>query len=278
MTRLIAGFATAAALLTAAPAQAAAAQAAAPPAPLKALKKQTSVRFTERTHIVAGRSKAVFTRRSGAFLLNSSGIKASDVTARLAIKAADLTDDALRWMLAPERTIRIGTTSYISGGYFSTRLPVDRTWLKVAKGPAAGVTGIYGQLINVAEARTLAALLRTATRTSYGYRGTITLGRLHQSSPWLRASIGDLLGKPKTAISWRLTLDARGLPTRLVSQYSSGADGDVVMDTRFSGWSGKLTIAAPPAEQVWEGDGAELPTPSVNAPATAPMAGGQVVP
>ncbi|MFI6476649.1 hypothetical protein ACIBH1_01880 [Nonomuraea sp. NPDC050663] len=269
MTRLIAGFATAAVLLTAAPAQAA------PPAPLKALKKQTSVRFTERTHIVAGSSKVVFTRRSGAFLLNSSGIKASDVTAKLAIKAADLTDAALMWMLDPERTIRIGTTSYISGGYFATRLPVDRTWLKVAKGPAAGVTGIYGQLVNVAEARTLAALLKTATRTSYGYRGTITLGRLHQSSPWLRASIGNLLGKPKTVISWRLTLDARGLPIRLVSQYSSGADGDVVMDTRFSGWSGKLKIVAPPADQVWEGGAAELPQ---SPPVTSPMSGGQVVP
>lgn len=257
MIRFIAAFATATALLTAAPAQAA-------PTPLS---KQTSVRFTERTYLVNGSAKTVFMRRSGAFLLSPKGIRASDVTGKLAIRAADLVDDRLTWMLHPERTIRIGTTSYISGGFHSRLLPVDRLWLKIPKGPAAGVTGMYGQLVNIAEPQTRTALLKTAKPTSYGYRGTITLGKLYQASPWLRASLTAKPAKPGVVIAWRLVLNRHKLPVRLVSTYST-KEGDVLMDTRFTGWNATVKIAAPPADQVWDGTEQQLPeTPAIVSPA-----------
>ncbi|MEU4572084.1 hypothetical protein ACBI99_12900 [Nonomuraea sp. ATR24] len=261
MKRIITGLAlaSAAALVTATPAQAAA-----PKNPVTAVKKHVApgkgVKFTERTTVIEDGQRAVFLRRHGSFAFGRSGIAASDITGKLAINASDLDaeeDSLIAAMTKSERTIRIGTTSYLSGGIWSTVLPEGETWYKAPNGPPAGILGVLGQPVNIAEPATLKALFKNAKATSGGYTGKITVGELRKASAWFRASrmgAKDTAKTLKTPINWRLTVDAKGLPTRLVTTFSAVAlamdSGSLSVDTRFTGWGGKLTIKAPTADQV----------------------------
>ncbi|MEV0581690.1 hypothetical protein [Nonomuraea sp. NPDC050310] len=256
MKRLLAGLLSAALLLSAAPAHAA-----------PSVRPPRTVKFTERVFLAEDGRRTLFLRRSGAFRLGDSGVAAADVTARLAITPADLPGEAFTWLAAPERTIRVGTTSYLSGGLYGTLLPEGRTWYRYPGGPAAGVTGTYSQLLNIAEPRTRATLLKTAKRTSYGYRGTITLGALYKLSPWFRASAASKPKKPGIVLSWRLTVDAAKLPKRLVTAYTSSGE-TVIADTRYSGWGSAVTIVPPPPDQVAD----ELAT-GEEPPAVPPVVG-----
>lgn len=261
MKRLIAGAAIAAAtaLLIAAPAQAAAA----PANPVKALQKQfvtgKGVKFTERTTIIHGRTREIFVRRSGSFQFGKSGIAASEITGKFNINRSDLPEDAPELFVAmgtPEKSIRIGTTSYTSGGVFGTMIPEDKTWFKAANGPASGFTGFFAQVINVAEPKTLATILKTAKPSGNDYNGSITFGELYKVSPWLRASMPmKLTAKAsKVVVTWKLELNSKSLAERLVATFPSkvlyGTSGRTSVDTRFTGWGSAVEITAPPAEEV----------------------------
>ncbi|MFI6178523.1 hypothetical protein ACIA8R_23520 [Nonomuraea sp. NPDC051191] len=270
MKRTLTGvaLATAAALVAATPALLATpAQAAAPKNPVAAVKKQLvpgkGMKFSERVTVTDGARSEVFVRRTGTFQFSKSGIAASDITGKLNISVSDLGDEApeeLKALARPERTIRIGTTSYLSGGLWSTVLPEGETWFKAPNGPTGGLTGTFGQPVNVAEQATLKTLLKTAKPVSGGYAGTITVRDLRKVSPWYRASALD--PKPtakalKSVITWKLTLNAAGLPVRLVSTFpqaaitgSGSAKDGVRVDTRFTGWGGAVSIKAPTAEDV----------------------------
>ncbi|WP_084961647.1 hypothetical protein [Thermoactinospora rubra] len=271
MKRILVGVAVtvAATLLTAGPAQATA-----PADPAKALAKvQTAgkgVSFTERVTFVEGRTREVMLRREGTLAFKKGGIAASDITAKFNIKSSDIPEDApdlLKGLATPERTIRVGSTAYISGGMIGTVLPQDKSWVKIPDGPAGGFFGIAAQPINAAEPATLKTLLKTGTKTASGYQGKITLGQLYKASAWTRASLSS---KPdskeaKSVLTWKLAFDSRGLPARLVSQRTDGKT-TFVYDTRYTGWGATVKITAPPADQVarpeeLDEDIDELPTP-----------------
>lgn len=278
MKRLIAGvaIAAAAAFLTAAPAQAAAA-AAAPANPVKALQKQfvtgKGMKFTERTTLISGSLRDILVRRSGSFMFGKSGIAASDITGKFNIQLSDLPEDAppiLTAMATPERTIRIGRTVYISGGVFSALMPEGETWWKSTTGPAGGFTGVYGQPINVAEPKTLAAVLKTAKPgAGRTLSGSIAYGELYKVSPWLRASS---MNKPsaksaKLLVSWRLTLNGKSLAERLVTTFpgkvldsSASSKESVSIDSRYTGWGSTVSITAPDdVTSQLDGDPTDLP-------------------
>ncbi|GAA4939434.1 hypothetical protein HD597_009105 [Nonomuraea thailandensis] len=269
MKRILTGVAlvTTAALVTATPALAAA-----PKDPVVAVKKQLvagkGVKFTERTTVDDGSMREVFLRRSGTLQFGKSGIAASDITGKLNISASDLQglDESgenaelasmLKAMAQPERTIRIGTTSYLSGNIWALQMPEGKTWFKAPKGPTGGFLGTFGQPLNLAEPATLKTLLKGAKTTGSGYTGKTLLGDLWKTSPWLRAT---WLDKPsakaqKTAISWRITVNKAGLPTRLVTTFpmaalGAGGKGTVSVDTSYTGWGSAVSIKAPPAEEV----------------------------
>ncbi|WP_188191047.1 hypothetical protein [Nonomuraea sp. SYSU D8015] len=263
MKRMLAGvvLATSATLIAATPAMAAA-----PKDPVVAVKKQMApgkgVKFTERTTLDIDGDREIFVRRSGTLQFGKSGVAASDITGKFNISQKDLgpnPDEApelLKALARPERTIRVGTTSYMSGGLWATVLPEDKTWLKYPKGPTGGITGVYGQPLNLAEAATLKTLLKGAKPVGGGYAGKVTVGDLWKVSPWYRAS---MLEKPskkalKSTISWRMTLDSAGLPTRLVSTFPvvvvSEGKGTVSVDTRLTDWGTAVEIKAPPADEV----------------------------
>ncbi|WP_336217068.1 hypothetical protein [Nonomuraea sp. LPB2021202275-12-8] len=272
MNRMLAGLAlaSAAALMTATPATAAATQA--PANPLTAVKKQfvagKGVKFTERTVMDDGRTRAVFVRRTGTFQFGRSGVAASDITGKLNIKASDLEDlgaegddqSLFKALLVPERTIRIGTTSYLSGSLWSGLLPEGKTWYKAPNGPVGGFTGLYGQPLNIVEPATLKTLLKSAKPVAGGYAGKITIGELRKASPWFRSSsmLGGAKAKAqKSQISWKLSVNAKGLPTRLLTTVPLGAvmsnagkSETMSVDTRYSGWGGKVSIKAPSADEV----------------------------
>jgi hypothetical protein len=242
--------ATTVALLGAAPVQAAAA----PADPVKVLKGDLAagkgVRFTERTSLdVGGGTKMVVLRRTGSFAFGRSGIVASDITGKLAIKASDLPEEN-RALLIPERTIRIGTTAYISGGLVGSLLPEGKTWFKAPGGPPGGSTGVFGGLINVAEPATLEALVGASKRTGSVYTGKITYSRLAKISPWFRAVGHYSRSAAKTVVSWKLTLDAQQHVKSLTTSHKTKALAALTIQTDYSGWGGRITIKTPPADQI----------------------------
>ncbi|MEU7859525.1 hypothetical protein [Nonomuraea sp. NPDC049141] len=268
MKRIIAGLAlaSAATLITAGPAQAAPAA----KDPVAAVKKQfvagKGVKFTERSTAIAGNRRFIITRRSGTYQFSNTGLAASDITGKFNIKAlapepTDEDDAKLyKALSSPERTITIGKTSYLSGGLWGEVLPEDKTWLKAPNTPFTGMTGIYGQPLNLTEAATLKTLFKGAKAANGGYTGKITVGDLRRVSPSFRGNL--LLGTPssksaKVAISWKLTVDAKGLPSRLVTTFpltalSPGASKKegLSIETLYSGWGIAAKITAPPADQV----------------------------
>ncbi|MEU4232430.1 hypothetical protein AB0F17_49730 [Nonomuraea sp. NPDC026600] len=270
MKRIIAGLAlaSAATLITAGPAQAAPAAA---KDPVAAVKKQfvagKGVKFSERSTAIQGGRRDIITRRTGSYQFSNSGVAASDIVGKFNVKAlgpAPAEDDedakAFKALSTPERTITVGKTSYMSGGFWSQVLPEGKTWLKVPNAPFSGLTGVYGQPLNLTEAATIKTLIKGAKAAKGGYAGKITVGELRRISPSFRGNL--LLGTPskktaKVAISWKLTVDANGLPSRLVSTFSLAALGvgapesaGLSVETLYSGWGSAVKITAPPADQV----------------------------
>ncbi|SDH86649.1 hypothetical protein [Nonomuraea jiangxiensis] len=255
MKRILTGvaLATTAALVTATPALAAA-----PKDPVVAVKKQLvpgkGVKFTERITQIAGRSREIVTRSSGTLQFSKTGLAASDISGKFNFPATDQDEipegelgDMLKAITAPERTIRIGTTSYLSGGIWASMLPEGKTWFKAPNGPPAGITGVFGQPFNVAEVATLKTLLKGAKPVSGGYAGKIKRGDAWKASRWMRASlpVKPSAKEAKGVISWRLTVNSAGLPTRLVSTFSLGDDVSVSVDTRYTDWGSSVSIKPP---------------------------------
>jgi hypothetical protein len=265
--RVIAGIAAAMVTMSVAatPVQAATAD------PVKALKSRfvagKGVKFTDVATLVEFTGNTTFLKRTGSFQFGRAGIVASDVTAKLTTSEISAIPSNLSWSLnRPERTIRIGTTSYYSGGPWAP--PKGKTWIKHPHGMSAGFSGWYGQLVNVAEPATLKTLITKGKRTGRTYSGTISFGALEKISPWMRNVSLTRLGSDKTAVlRFRLTLGADRLPQRLVTVYPGsthvsaavGEDRRLSVETRYTGWGSRVTVKAPPAGKV-ENMGSREPT------------------
>ncbi|TXK35924.1 hypothetical protein [Nonomuraea sp. C10] len=260
MKRLITGLAIACAatFVMAVPAQAQIA----PKNPVAAVKKQLvagkGVKFSERTTLSTSFMREIFVRRTGTIGFRKNGVAASDITGKFNIKASDLGEEApelVKAMAKPERTIWLGKTSYLSGGIWAGVVPEGKTWFKMPNGPTGGLSGVVGQPLNVAEPVTLRTMFKNAKAVKGGYAGKVTIRDIRKVSPWFRATLQ--LDKPSAKllgaqISWRLSVDAKGLPTRLVTTYPFGVlDGTpkknetLSVDTRYSGWGTKVSIKAP---------------------------------
>ncbi|GAA3129121.1 hypothetical protein [Nonomuraea salmonea] len=91
------------------------------------------------------------------------------------------------------------------------------------------------------------------------YRGTVTFGRLGRL---YGEKVDKRLGK--VAISYVLDVNSKGLVTRVRSEYrlDFGILGKTTstVNTRYTGWGSKVTIKAPPADEVL--DVSELGTES----------------
>ena len=190
MKRVIAGISTAVAvtLATAVPAQAAPA----PADPIKALKSQfvagKGMKFADLSVVTWDDESEPYIQRTGSFQFGKTGITASDISSKSTEKSSDPRAADPTGIFAPSRTIRIGTTSYLSGGSYRESMPEGKTWYKDQKGMTGGSSGWFGQLVNVAEPATLASLLKGAKRAGVSYSGTTTFGKLAKVSPWFRAS------------------------------------------------------------------------------------------
>lgn len=257
-------FLAAATLVAPAVATAAYAQTAAPN-PLTALRKQFAaghgVQYKSRTTL----KKQLIATTTGSFQFGRSGVTASDLTTRIRVNPADLGENALLAAL-PERTIKIGSTAYINSGVLRTHLPAGRPWVEVPNGPATGLLGAFGQLVNPTEPATLKTLLTQSRSKRPGgvvggsrtvvYRGTVTIAKLYRTSPWLK---GVLLTKPnaklaKTKVDYRLYVGADGLTRRVVSSWSLAALGvgkeKFTTDSRFTSWGRKVSIKPPADDQI----------------------------
>ncbi|MEV4377885.1 hypothetical protein [Streptosporangium sp. NPDC049644] len=267
MKQAIAGVAAAmvTTLVAATPVQAAAAD------PVRALKSQfvagKGVKFTDVVTLVDFAGNTPYLKRTGSFQFGRSGIVASDVSAKRATDDPGIPSGIVRSLDRPERTIRIGTTSYYSGGPWAPSK--GRTWLKHPNGMNAGFSGWYCQLVNVAEPATLKALITKGKRTGRTYSGTISFGALEKISPWLQnVSLTRLSKNTKPAVlRFRLTLGSDQLPRRLITVYPGsthvsaavGEDRQLSVETRYTGWGSRVTVKAPPASKV-ENVGRREPT------------------
>ncbi|MFD0478653.1 hypothetical protein ACFQ0B_68515 [Nonomuraea thailandensis] len=126
-----------------------------------------------------------------------------------------------------------------------------------------GNTGQRGdQVVDVFNPRILRTLLAKATVREGGeYRGVVTRDDLYEKydHAWFKK------------VSYRLFLDRRGLPVRLITEYSYTSvgvdmDGNTVkdsahplIDTRYTGYGAKVKITPPPAEEVVSFDDLEGP-------------------
>ncbi|MEV7010424.1 hypothetical protein [Streptosporangium sp. NPDC051022] len=268
MKRVIACVAAATVTATVAVAVAATPVQAAPADPVAALRSRFAegkgVRFTDVATLVAFSGNTSFLKRTGSLQFGKAGIVASDVTAKRTGDDAEVST-VLSWTLPrPERTIRIGTTSYYSGGAWAP--PKGKTWVKHPRGMNGGLNGWYGQLVNVAEPSTLKLLVTRGKRTGRTYSGTVTLGAVEKVSPWLRSAdlsvltgTGGLSKSEKAAVvRFRLTLGPDLLPRKLVTVYppathvsaAVGEDRQLSVETDYTGWGSRVTVKAPPASKV----------------------------
>ncbi|MFF4412057.1 hypothetical protein ACFYY8_05960 [Streptosporangium sp. NPDC001559] len=264
MKRLVTGIAATTVTASLITAPAASAQVTAPSDPVKALQSRIApgkgVRFTDVATLVSFVGRTPFLRRTGSFRYGKTGVVASDVTAsRSTDKDLGTASFPLSMLPRPERTIRVGTTSYYSGGIWAPSK--GKAWVGYPHGPNAGFSGWYGQLVNVAEPATLKALLAKGEKTGNTYSGTISFGALNKVSPWIRYShLSPMSGAEKKAVlRFTLTLGPDRLPRRLVTVYPRSTHlndrGDVQdrrlsVETRYTGWGGRVTVKAPPASTV----------------------------
>lgn len=219
---------------------AAPAQAAAPVAdPVRALKAKLvpghGVHFTE----VANWSDGVDTLQTdtgeGVLQFSKKGVAGYD------LKGATWDDQKFR-------VVSVGDTAYYSGAIYE--LPKGKTWYATGGG---SLPTIYGQILNPAELTTLSALLKKGTKAGNKVTGKITFADLAKVSPWFARSILTEWAD-ETEISYTLTLSSAGLVTKLSSSYrakdvtesfSEFEGGIISVDTRYSGWGGKVSVKAP---------------------------------
>ncbi|MEU6996895.1 hypothetical protein [Nonomuraea sp. NPDC046570] len=245
MKHMIAGIAGVAALLVAAvPAQAAAAD------PVRALKKQYAqgkgVRFAERTGLVAKGKSEPLQKRTGVFRFDGDRIVRSDISAKGLGKKP---------LFKPERTIRIGSVVYVKDAFHADDLPKGKPWYRKKDGKQDDAGGMLGQPVNVAELPTLKALMAKAKRDKDGYRGSITFEELAAVSPTFQDNMV-FRADDSTAITWRLSLGKDGLPRKLTTSFPG--EGFVPMwegltvtgETTFTGWGSRVSVKAPPSNQV----------------------------
>jgi hypothetical protein len=293
LTAVLAAALLAPALATAA---ASSAQAAAPASPADALKKQFKnnhgVKITEVHKTIASGDTLVAQNVKGTYQFGKSGVAYSDTTSQTKYdktllefleEEEETEGDAaamIKLLTSPMRIIVLQKESYVSSPAMIEHLPAGKTWIKM---PSPGIKPLSTSAgtINIFEPSTVKSLMGAVDRKAPGgvvggarttvYRGALTYGELFKASPSYRAQNGNKRPTGKAAkaeISWKLWLDSKNLPRRLVTSVTEGAAADAMTttsDSRYAGWGTPVTLKAPPAELVADADDLteeipELPT------------------
>jgi hypothetical protein len=237
MKKMITALAACAALsVVAAPAQAA------PKDPVSALKAKLvpghGVRFTETVIWSDGTDEREVQDRKGAFQFDSKGVAAFDIKIHW-------DDDTF----GRQRAVGIGKTTYHTGGVMPAVLPEGKSWYKLDR---YGVPDSYGQILNPAEPKTLAALIKHGKSAKSSIVGTITFKDLKQASAWW-AGAKAASSFDDTKVSYTLTLTSAGLVSRVQSSFTateSGKQAMIAVDSHYSGWGAKVSIKAPDPAKV----------------------------
>lgn len=225
MKRLLALAAAAATLVTAVPAQAAA-------DPASAMKRQFvpghGVRISETSVSSSPGRRSELGRIIGSVEFGKSGPVAADVTLRLMGKQADRI-----------RVVSVGNRYYLRAPGMAHDLPMGKTW--VLMDDIQGKPLFSDQRVTPLAPEVPQALVAQAKSVKDGlHQGTLTRKQAK--------AIGG-----HEAFGYRLSLDPKGLPVRLVSSRKTGSGTswrDYVTDTRLSDWGAEITVKEPPADEV----------------------------
>ncbi|MGW2220472.1 hypothetical protein ACWCSD_36280 [Nonomuraea sp. NPDC001684] len=223
MKRLLAAAVTAAALIPAVPAQAAV-------DPVTALKRQfvpghgVTISETARTESKRPRDGQV-TRMAGSVEFGASGPVAADVVFRTI--GAD--DSRQRW-------ISVGGKVYVQAADLADDLPMGRTWVLMEHLKGKVITS--AQPVDVLAPRTVKALVSHAAGPKDGLRqGALTLAQARGAGAY-------------EGFRYQLGLNAQALPDRVVTGQSLTPGSRSVVETRLSGWGAKVSVKAPPVDEV----------------------------
>ncbi|MFB9678075.1 hypothetical protein [Streptosporangium vulgare] len=276
MKRFIAGLVGAATAVVALPASSAIAPAQAATVsfavvdPVNALKQQfragRGVRLTETVRL-DWKKNTTTVRRKGTLQFGPSGVVAADVVRR-ATSSRPVGKDIPVYV---QHMINVDGKHYHCDVIpADTHLPAGKSWVRASVDRPLQKWGtVFGdQEINVFEPATLALLLRASTHRlpdqgGTQYRGTITPAELRTASRSFRETTSfGLDGKEKPGkITWRLWVNNKGLVTRLVTRDAfTDLIDDYASDTRYTDWGSKVTVTAPPADQVIDEDDVDYST------------------
>ncbi|MEV4070218.1 hypothetical protein [Nonomuraea fuscirosea] len=182
-------------------------------------------------------------------------IAASDLTGKLSVPGGDGAeqDDGgqAAALTKPERTLRVGRTSYVKGGPVGAALPEGKSWFKQSPGWTCGMTAMYGDFVNAAEPSTLKALLARSARKGTTYTGSMSVKDLRRVSAWTRDTLWWQLAAG-VKVHWTLVVSPSGLPRTLTTKLASAKVGMSAtgMKTTYSGWGARVSIKAPPRSAV----------------------------
>jgi hypothetical protein len=228
---------------------------AAPKDPLAALRAQLApgkgVTLKQRT---VGKSVSTLAR-SGRVQFDRRGIAASDLTAKLNVSGGDDDeqdgDGQAAALTKPERTLRVGRTSYIKGGPLGAALPDGKTWFRQSPGWTCGMTAMFGDFVNAAEPSTLKALLSRSARKGTTYTGSMSVKDLRRVSAWTRDTVWWELA-PGVKVHWTLVVSPSGLPRTLTTKLAGAKVGmsSTGTKTTYSGWGARVSVKAPPKSAV----------------------------
>ncbi|MGI5287198.1 hypothetical protein ACQEVF_28215 [Nonomuraea polychroma] len=213
--------------------------------PVSALKELLApgrgVHFAETATVLDGADRREGRKRRGAFEFDNVGIQNLDIT---------MTRGKEGW----KRVIGIGQTSYESGGDVKKWIPKGKTWYMSRHQlflHHSQLLGFDEQVINPAEPKTLAALLRNGKLSGKTVTGTITFKELDKVSHWFTSSEHRTWSE-NTKIYYTLTLTSTGLVGRVQSSYAAtktsrkDVEGKTFhVDTHYSAWGSETSIKAP---------------------------------
>lgn len=246
------------------------AQAAAPADPVTALKKQFSpgrgVRVTETaTSTITGITGPITSRTTGVIGFGKSAALDYDLVSKTKLTDRQKADAKLSqdYEPPPIHAVKVGRSTYVQGFNWGTP-PEGKSWIRFSGNSHWGNDGQRGdQLVDVLNPAILKKVISKATVTEAGeYRGTLTFkdGYPSDSDP--------------DKISFRLLVNRDQLPVRLITEYTAKTqypndEGKLVkatehsiIDTRYSDWGTKVTVAKPPAREIVDFD--DLGWPSVD--------------
>ncbi|MEW9526934.1 hypothetical protein [Microbispora sp. NPDC049125] len=239
--------------------------------PVSALKKQfvpgRGVRFTSTGKLSVAGTGITF-KSKGAFAFGRAGVGASDITQKVNYGGLLGDDESLQGLDDPTRMIVIGKTGYISGGIYASVLPDGKSWLRVPGVTPGSALQSLGGFVNPTDWRSLKTVLGTTKAKGAGgvvngakttlYRGAITLRQLIKANPALKDGIAALgTDTGKVVVSWKVWVGSDQLvrrastATKIKMKFEKTSVVFTVTDvTTFTGWGTKVSVKAPPKDQV----------------------------